>query len=135
LVDSIKDCYPTIRGLCVTISPSKNYIGNGKYVDKYYLSISWENGVSEARINTIVDCVLCDYFDYTHGEVPRSLLRVQLRRVFTEEVILRTCRKYADCIAPNLPINMHNVLWFKVGGVPIYDLATGELSLMDEVKN
>jgi hypothetical protein len=53
--------------------------------------------------------------------------------MFTENVILQVSQKYANCIAPNLPVNMHNIHCFKLGGVPIYDLAVGELRLMDEV--
>lgn len=131
---SICECFPNVKKLSINVVPSKNYIGNGKYTDRYYLTVAWENGASECVINSIVDCVLNEYFEYTHGEVPRSMIRTQLRRIFTDEVILKTSRKYADCIAPNLPLNMHNIHCFKVGGVPVYDLAKGELSLMDEVK-
>lgn len=134
LCDIICDCYPDIKNLSINIIPTKIYIGNGRYDDKYYLNVTWENGVSECRINSIVNCLLTDYFDAAHGIVTKSMIRPQLIRMFTEEVILQVSQKYANCIAQNLPINMHNIHCFKVGGVPIYDLAIGELRLMDEVK-
>lgn len=131
---SICECYPNIKNLNVSITPSKNYIGNGKYVDRYYLTVMWENGVSECAINSIVDSALNDYLEDSSKRVSPSTIKVQLRRIFTEDVILRVSRKYADCIAPHLPLNSHNIHCFKVGGVPIYELAIGELRLMDEVK-
>ncbi len=134
LCETIRDCYPDIKKLNINIVPTKIYIGNGKYDDKYYLNVTWENGVSECRVNSVVDCLLTDYFDAAHGIVTKSMIRPQLIRMFTEEVILQVSQKYANCIAQNLPINMHNIHCFKVGGVPIYDLAIGELRLMDEVK-
>jgi hypothetical protein len=133
LCNMICDCYPDIKKLSINIVPTKTYIGNGKYDDKYYLNVTWENGVSECRINSIVSCTLADYFDTAHGKVSKSAIRPQLIRMFTEEVILQVSQKYANCIAQNLPINMHNIHCFKVGGVPIYDLAIGELRLMDEI--
>lgn len=131
---SICECFPHIKSLNISITPSKSYIGNGKYVDRYYLTVLWENGVSECAINSIVDCTLNDFIESSEGKVNPSTIKVQLRRIFTEDVILRECRKYADCIAPHLPLNSHNIHCFKVGGVPIYELAIGELRLMDEVK-
>jgi hypothetical protein len=133
IYSAIQDCYPNIKNLNVNIIPSKTYIGNGKYNDKYYLNITWENGISECRVNSTVSCILSDYYEATQGYVLKSMIRPQLIRMFTESVILQVSQKYANCIAPNLPVNMHNIHCFKLGGVPIYDLAIGELRLMDEV--
>ncbi len=108
IYNMICDCYPNIKNLNVNIVPTKIYIGNGKYDDKYYLNVTWENGVSECRVNSVVDCLLTDYFDAAHGIVTKSMIRPQLIRMFTEEVILQVSQKYANCIAQNLPINMHN---------------------------
>ncbi|MDD2299113.1 MAG: hypothetical protein PHN69_03625 [Candidatus Pacebacteria bacterium] len=134
LYESIFECYPDIKNLNINIVSTKIYIGNGRYDDKYYLNVTWENGVSECRINSIVNCILTDYLDDARGNVNKSMIRPQLIRMFTEEVILQVSQKYANCIAQNLPINMHNIHCFKVGEVPIYDLAIGELRLMNEVK-
>jgi hypothetical protein len=59
---------------------------------------------------------------------------ISLRRGFSDSIILRECRKYADCIQNDLPINMHNIHCFKVGNVTLYDLAVGELELMEFVE-
>jgi hypothetical protein len=134
LCETICDCYPDIKSLHINIVPTKIYIGNGRYDDKYYLNVTWENGVSECRINSIVNCILTDYFDTAQGNVKKSMIKPQLIRMFTEEIILQVSQKYANCIAQNLPINMHNIHCFKVGGVPIYDLAIGELRLVDEIR-
>lgn len=134
IFDSIRDCYPDIKNLSVNIIPSKIYIGNGKYENNYYLNVTWENGINECKVYSIVNCILTEYFELAHGNVSKSMIRPQLIRIFTEDVILRVSQKYANYIAPDLPVNMHNIHCFKLGGVPIYDLAVGELRLMADIK-
>lgn len=134
VISAIKECYPGIQKLTAEIVPSKIYIGNGNYLDKYCLIISWENSASECLVQSVIECVLCDYFEYSQGIVSKSKLKIQMNRRFTDDVILKASKKYADCVAPNLPLNMHNIRCFKIGGVPIYDLALGELQLFDYIK-
>jgi hypothetical protein len=135
LCSAICECYPEIQKLNIAIIPIKIYIGNGKYDDKYYLNVTWENGVNECFIHPIVTYVLNDYLSNAQELVSRSVIKPQLVRMYTEDVILQVGQKFADCIAPGLPINMHNIYCFKLGGVSIHELAIGELKLMSEIKH
>lgn len=59
--------------------------------------------------------------------------RVSYQRLYSEKSILTACRKYADCISKDLPINMNNIKCFKVGGITLINLAIGDLDLMDYI--
>lgn len=102
------------------------------FFKSYTLDISWKEGINERFIKNIVD--ICKenypvgkmYFGYSYPYI-------NLRRKYDDETILDTARKYADCISKDLPINMHNIHCFKLGDTSLYELATGELGLMDKI--
>jgi hypothetical protein len=130
----IKDCYPQIKRLNVAVKPKKVYRGDGNYDTKQCIYITWEDGISECRMSQTIACVLEEYFNAAATNINKKTIQIKLKRNYSNEALLAVSRKYANCIAPNLPLNMHNIHCFKVGGVPVYDLAFGELELMDEVK-
>lgn len=102
------------------------------FFKSYTLDISWKDGVHERFIKNIVDIIKENYpvgkmyFGYLYPYV-------NLRRKYDDETILDAARKYADCISKDLPINMHNIHCFKLGDTSLYELATGELGLMDKI--
>lgn len=129
----IKDCYPNIKKLHIKILQSKTYLGEGKFDEKSHtMFVTWQDSVSESIMRPLVWCVLEDYCESVG--LNTRLLQLQLKRSYSDAVILNHSKSYANCIAPNIPLNMHNIHCFKVGGVAIYELVIGELNLMDEVK-
>ena len=84
IYEDVLECYPDTQNLCVTIIPSKTYIGNdNKY--KYCLDVSWENGVPECAIDPIINGVIKDYVNSMRVTYPGSInIKLQLTRIITK---------------------------------------------------
>lgn len=133
LNDAVLKAYPKTNNFSTRIRLDQSYTGNGNYRKTVNVFITWENGVQECRIRSIYDEIMGDHISKLAISVDRNSIRPYLYRMFSTEAILKACRKYADCIAPGLPINVHNIGCFKLGGVTLCDLAVGELRTLDEV--
>lgn len=132
LESAIRGDYPRIDNLKIQLQPSQDYHGNGKYGKVLYVNITWNNGMSELRVKPIYDKVLSECCP-THDFKQAFSIRPFIRRIYSDDVILQASIKYANCISQNLPINIENIHYYKVGDVTIYDLVLSELRSLDEV--
>ena len=99
------------------------------------INITWINGVQDCRVNkTEINEIVAKHFSDVKIPSEYYTYNIYYYREYSDDVILKTCRKYADCISKDLPINMHNIQCFKVGDVSLYYLAIGELETMDVVE-
>jgi hypothetical protein len=126
---AIRASYPDIKDLKIWCS-SSTYTFSGNV---HYLNVSWENGIKECCIADLLNPIIKEFpLDPIFFNIT-EFYSIYPKRILSDELILATARKYADCISKDLPINMHNVHCFKVGAVPLYELAVGELKLKDVV--
>ena len=123
-------------GLYNAYHPDYMYIRTRHRLDKMFISVdvTWVDGKSICEVRNALYSLLCNHFNSI--DIPKKYYYYNLycNRTFSDTLILRTARKYADCISKDLPINITNIKCYKLGGVSLYSLAIDELNSMNFVE-
>jgi hypothetical protein len=141
----IKATYPSIKDLNIINRFREGYYFSWMSCQPVKMTINigicWIDGVTSCVLHKLVTDTCASHFndipDFKNEHFTEGVAlnwKIVLSRCYSEPVILQACRKYADCISKNLPLNMDNIHCLKIGQVSLYDLALGDLNNIEFVE-
>lgn len=134
----IKEKYPSAQEVDISFYNYEGFYYCDKCSDKEMkitISVKWYDGITQALMSDLIETICQAHFknipeyenEHYNNGVQTLIWRIHPLRSFSDDVVLRAARIYADCISQGLPINKDNIKHLMLGKVSLYDLAVGDL--------